>query len=380
MSLPVEGFCEPRFEALRSLLAENLDTGKELGLSVAVNVDGQVVADLWGGFADVARTRPWAEDTVVNTWSSTKMVTNLAALVLADRGELDVHAPVARYWPEFAANGKEGVLVRHVLSHTSGVAGWDQPMTLADMYDLEGSTARLAEQAPWWAPGTASGYHANDQGHLVGELVRRITGSSLTEFVRTQIAEPLGADFQIGLRPEDDDRAAELVPPPPHNIDFAALDPESAAVKTLTSPIFPAEEANSIAWRRAELGAVNGHGNARALCRVLSPLALGGAADGHRLLDPATIELVFEEQAHGVDLVLGIPLRWGIGFGLPEPASLPYIPDGRVCFWGGYGGSMTVVDLDRRMTISYVMNQMSAGLIGSERSAEYVSAAYAALS
>lgn len=379
MSVPVEGSNDPRFDALRSLLADNLASDKELGVSVAVDVDGEQVVDLWGGFADTAGTRPWTADTVVNVWSSSKMVLGLAALVLVDRGQLDVDAPVAQYWPEFAANGKDGVLVRHVLGHTSGVSGWDQPFTLEDMYDLGRATQRLAEQAPWWEPGSASGYHANDLGHLVGELVRRVTGLSLSEFVRTELAEPLSADFQVGLRPEDDGRAAEIVPPPPHGMDFSALDPESVMIKTFTSPMFPAETVNSEAWRRAELGAVNGHSNARGMCRLLSPLALGGSGRGHRLLGPGTIDLIFREQARGADLVLGIPLRWGIGFGLPEPATLPYIPDGRVCFWGGYGGSMTVIDTDRRLTVSYVMNKMNAGIIGSERSAEYISAVYDAI-
>lgn len=379
MSVPVEGVSEPRFDPLRALLSQNLASDKELGVSLAVNLNGEVVADLWGGFADPARSRPWAHDTVVNVWSSTKTVTSLAALVLVDRGWLDVDAPVGRYWPEFTANGKDGVLVRHVLGNTSGVSGWDQPFALEDLYDLERSTGRLAQQAPWWEPGTASGYHANSYGHLVGELVRRTTGSSLTEFVRTELAEPLGADFQIGLRETDDARAAQIVPPPPHPFDFAALDPASIMIKTFTSPLFPAETVNTTAWRRAEIGAVNGHGNARALCRILSALALGGSVDGRRLLSPATIELVFREQAHGTDLVLGIPLRWGIGFALPEPASLPYIPEGRVCFWGGYGGSLNVIDRDRRLTISYVMNKMNAGILGSDRSAEYVTAIYDAL-
>lgn len=379
MSVPVQGGSDARFDALRSLLTDNLAADRELGVSVAVDVDGELVADLWGGHADPARSRPWGRDTVVNVWSSTKTVTSLAALVLVDRGELDVDAPVARYWPEFAAHGKDGVLVRHVLGNTSGVSGWDQPFALEDLYDLERSTARLAGQAPWWEPGTASGYHANDYGHLVGELVRRTTGMSLREFVRTEIAEPLGADFQIGLRESDDARAAQIVPPPPLPFDFAALDPQSVIIKTFTSPLFPAETVNTVPWRRAEIGGVNGHGNARALCRILSALALDGVVDGHRLLSPATIELVFREQARGTDLVLGIPLRWGIGFGLPEPATLPYVPEGRVCFWGGYGGSLNVVDLDRRLTISYVMNKMNAGIIGSDRSAEYVTAVYDAL-
>ena len=379
MSVQVQGEHQPRFARLRSALADNLAAGEELGASLSVDIDGERVVDLWGGYADSARTTPWREDTVVNVWSSSKPVINLAVLVLADRGLLDVDAPVAEYWPEFAANGKQDVLVRHLMSHTSGVSGWEQPITVQDMYDVERTTDMLAAQAPWWEPGTASGYHSNNQGHLLDGLVRRVAGTPLADLVRTELAEPLGADFQIGLRAEDDVRAAEIVPPPPHNIDFAALDPASILVRTFANPIFPAEEVNTTAWRRARLGAVGGHGNARSLCSILSAVALDGTVNGHQLLSPATVELVFQEQARGVDLVLGVPMRWGMGFGLPEPATVPYIPDGRVCFWFGYGGSCTVVDADRRMTVSYVMNKMGAGIVGSERSAQYVTAVYDAV-
>ncbi len=377
MTTHVRGDSAPEFAELRALLEDNLDAGREVGVSVAVRLAGRPVADLWGGCADESHGRPWTEDTIVNVWSSTKMVTSLAVLMLVDRGQLDVDAPVARYWPEFAAAGKGNVLVRHVLSHTSGVSGWEQPFQTSDFYDLAGATARLAAQAPWWEPGTASGYHANNYGHLLGELVRRVTGASLTDFVRSEIAEPLSADFQIGLRAADQDRAAEVVPPPPP--EFGEIDPQSIMIRTFTAPLFPAVEANSTAWRRAELGAVNGHGNARSLCTILSSLANGGVVGEHRLLRPETIDLIFNEQARGVDLVLGIPMRWGMGYALPEPASVRYIPDGRICFWGGYGGSMTIVDLDRALTISYVMNKMAPGIIGSERSAEYVSAIYKAI-
>ena len=380
MSVQVQGENQPRYNKLRAALADNLASGEELGASVAVDVDGERVVDLWGGFADSARSNPWREDTVVNVWSASKPVINLAVLVLADRGLVDVDAPVARYWPEFAANGKEGVLVRHVMSHTSGVSGWDQPITLQDMYDVERATDLLAQQAPWWEPGTASGYHSNNQGHLIDGLVRRVTGGTpLADFVRTELAEPLGADFQIGLRAEDDDRAAEITPPPPHNIDFSALDPASVMLRTFANPYFPAEAVNTVEWRRARLGAVGGHGNARSLCQILSTVALGGTVNGHRLLSQETVDLVFKEQASGTDLVLGVPVRWGMGFGLPEPATVPYVPQGRVAFWFGYGGSCTVVDADRRMTVSYAMNKMGAGIIGSERSAQYVAAAYDAL-
>src|SRR5690606_8039862 len=189
-SMIVNGHQHPRFDRLRERLEENLASGEELGAAVAVDLDGQTVVDLWGGHADVARTRPWERDTIVNVWSTTKEVTALAMLILAERGLVDLDAPVATYWPDFAKNGKENVLVRHVMAHTSGVSGWEQPFVVEDMYDWELSTSRLAEQAPWWEPGTASGYHAQNQGHLLGEIVRRVTGRSLKQFVAEEIAAP----------------------------------------------------------------------------------------------------------------------------------------------------------------------------------------------
>ena len=375
----VQGYCDDRFAAVREVFEADLASGEELGGAICVDLDGETVVDVWGGSRDVARTVPWTEDTLVNVWSTTKTVTALAALVLVERGQLDVDAPVATYWPEFAAAGKQGVLVRHLLAHTSGVSGWDPPFALEDMYDLEAATARLAGQAPWWEPGTASGYHAQAQGHLVGEVVRRVDGRGLRQFVAEELAGPLGADLQIGAAEHDWHRIADVVPPPPLAIDLAALDPASPAARTFTGPVGDAAAANTPGWRRAELGALNAHATARAVARVLSAVTLGGEVDGVRLLSPATIEHVFREQARGVDLVLGIPLRWGIGFGLPEPASLPYVPDDRVCFWGGWGGSLIVMDLDRRMTFCYVMNRMNAGIIGSPRSEGYLRAAYASL-
>ncbi len=370
----VQGTCDARFEPVRDVLAEQLDSGNDTGASIAVNVDGRTVADLWGGWCDEEHRTPWGENTITNVWSTTKTVTNLAALMLADRGLLDPYAPVAKYWPEFAENGKERIEVRHILSHTSGVSGWEAPFTTEDMYDTEAATRQLATQAPWWEPGTASGYHAQNQGHLVGELVRRLTGKTLKTFVAQEIAGPLGADFQIGAIEADWGRIAPVTPPPPLPFDLASLDPGSPVYKTFTGPVADAAAANTPAWRRAELGALNGHGNARSVARILRVLALGGEAGGVRLLSPDAIGLIFDEQSHGPDLVLGVPLRFGIGYALPETETVPYIPPGRTCFWGGWGGSVILMDLDARTTISYMMNKMGPGIIGSDRSEAYVRA------
>jgi CubicO group peptidase (beta-lactamase class C family) len=375
----VEGFCDSRFKEVRDALEANLASGDELGASIAMNVDGEVVVDIWGGWRDEAETRPWAEDTIVNVWSTTKTVTSLAALMLVADGQLDVFAPVARYWPEFAAAGKERVEVRHLLAHTSGVAGLDQPAVMEDLYDWERSTGRLAAQSPWWEPGTASGYHALVFGHLIGEVVRRVSGLTLKQFVADRIAGPLGADFQIGADPADRGRISPVVPPPPLDIDLTALDMESPAIRTFTGPPVDANAANTDAWRAADIGGANGHGNARSVARILSAITLGGSVAGTQLLSSDVIDLIFQEQSSGLDLVLGVPLRFGIGFGLPESQTIPYVPTGRVCFWGGWGGSMIVMDLDRRTTLSYMMNRMAAGIIGSPRAQVYTEAAYRAL-
>jgi CubicO group peptidase (beta-lactamase class C family) len=352
---PLGGTCSARFDPLRELFAAKLESGEDLGASLAVNIDGEMVVDLWGGWADEARTAPWGENTITNVFSTTKAMTALAALVLVDRGELDLDANVATYWPEFAARGKAGVKVRHLLSHMSGVSGWEQPITLEDLYDWDKSTALLAAQAPWWEPGTASGYHMLTYGHLIGEVIRRITGQRLGEFFAAHIAGPLGADFHIGLPPSEFHRVANVVPPP--SFDPMQLDPNSVAFKTWTNPTMrPLHECSCTErWRRADIGAANGHGNARSVARLQSAVACGGEVDGVRLLSPQTIDRIFEVQSNGIDLVIGIPLKIGVGYSL--------LPEGRVCCWGGAGGSLAMIDVDRRMTFAYVMNKMAPGSI-----------------
>ena len=377
----IYGNYDPRFRALVDMLSANVDSGADVGASVAVTLDGKMVVDIWSGWTDEARTIPWQSDTITCVWSSTKTVTSLAALVLVDRGELDVFKPVAHYWPEFAANGKGAIEVRHLLSHTSGVSGWEQPIELADLYDWEKSTSMLAAQPPWWKPGSASGYHDKNFGHLVGEVIRRITGQKLGEFVASEIAGPLSADFHIGLDPSQFHRVSNVIPfPGPLPADFA-LDPNSVSYKTLRGPAWEPSVSWTAAWRRADIGAANGHGNARSLARLQSVVACGGEVDGVRLLSPSTCDLIFLEQSNGEDLVIRVPqpvrLRFGIGYALKNE-TISYLADGRVCSWGGWGGSIIAVDLDRRMTISYVMNRMEGGQ-GGERGQDLARAAWAAI-
>jgi CubicO group peptidase (beta-lactamase class C family) len=377
--LVVGGHCAEPFAEVRRVLVESLAAGEELGASLAVDIGGETVVDVWGGYRDRARTQPWERNTVVNLWSISKTVTALATLLLVDRGDLDLDAPVARYWPEFAAHGKESVLVRHILAHSSGVAGWEPPFTLEQMCDTDTAATRLAGQRPRWEPGSASGYHAQNQGHLLGELVRRVTGVRLREFVRTEIAEPLGADLQIGATGVSAERIAELEPPPPTRLRLPDGADRTSAASAFGAPPVDALAAEESLWRRSELGALNAHGNARSVARVLSVLSCGGAVNGRRWLSKLTAAAAFVEQTRGIDRVLGIQLRWGLGLALPWPEHLPLIPAGDRAFWGGWGGSMVVVDRAHRATIAYTMNRMGPDVLGSARAARYLDAAFAAL-
>jgi CubicO group peptidase (beta-lactamase class C family) len=375
----VEGTSTARFEPVRAALAAHLEAGEEVGASIAVDVDGVMEVDLWGGHADRARTVPWQRDTLVSMWSTTKTLTNLAALVLVDRGALDLHRPVAHYWPEFAAQGKEHIEVRHILSHTSGLSGWEQPFTMEDLYDWPTASARLAAQAPWWEPGSASGYHVQTQGQMVGELVRRVSGRTLTEFVDTEIAKPAQADVQIGARQADWPRIADLLAPSRLSGIPAGLDPEGIFTRTLLGSPARDEHVDTPQWRSAELGAVNGHGNARGMARALSVISRRGQVNGLRLLSAETVDKVFDVQADGVDLFLGVPVRWGIGYALADPRTMPHMPTGNICFWVGRGGSIVMMDLDRGVTFAYTMNRVGDGLLGSERTHDYIKHVYAVL-
>jgi CubicO group peptidase (beta-lactamase class C family) len=354
----VEGHFDIRFSRVHDALAANLASGADIGASAAVYVDGEPVVDIWGGWLDVEHTKAWQRDTIVNTFSTTKTMTALCALILADRGVLDLNAPVAKYWPEFAAAGKERVLVRHVLGHTSGLPGWTAPVTLADILDREKAASLLAQQAPWWEPGTKIGYEAITYGPLLGEVIRRVAGKTLGRFFAEDVAGPLGGDFHIGTGPECDDRVAPLIQSSP------AIEPRndgSIYDRVFFNPLVLPPDAFTTLWRRGELGGSNGYGNARGVAAIQSVLACGGEVRGVRLLSAKGCERALEEQAEGTDLVAGFPLRWGMGYGL-NSATFNGIYGGRfgdhrVAFWGGSGGSICINDLDSRMTVAYVMNK-----------------------
>lgn len=372
----IHGTCAEGFEPVRSAMLANFDQGNELGASVCVTLAGKPLVDLWAGAADEDE-RPWERDTIVNVYSTTKTMSATVMLMLADQGLIDFAAPVAEYWPEFAANGKEAVLVSHVMAHNAGLSGFEPTIGAADLYDEEAVEHQLAAQKPWWEPGTHSGYHAISQGNLEAGIVRRVTGRSIGTYFREEVAQPLGADFHIGLPESEDHRVGNLVPPP-EGLDGRALEPGDMAFRTLSSCPLDATEPRTRAWRAAEIPAAGGIGNARSVGRVHSALACGGEVDGVRLLSELGVERIFEAQSEDVDQVLKMKMKLGLGFGLMNE-SIPLSPNPRACFWGGWGGSIALIDLDEQLTVSYVMNKMASGLVGDLRGAMIVIAAYQAL-
>ncbi len=374
----LHGSCDARLEPVREAFARNFTELGDVGASFAMTLEGEFVVDLWGGRRNAARTEPWLADTIVNVYSCTKTMTALCALLLADRGELDFDAPVAKYWPEFAANGKERIEVRHLMSHSAGLPCLDEIDSRHIWYDWDRVAELLAAQAPWWEPGTASGYHAITQGNLVGEVVRRISGRSLGTFLREELAEPLGADFHVGVDPAHFHRIGELIPPPVEAHDSLEMEPGSIMERTIRGGALDVGDTRTAAWRQAEMPAVNGHGNARSIVRIQTLLANHGTAFGKTLMSPAGCMAVMEEQTNGMDLVLGVPVRFGLGYGLPGETDPP-TPNENVCFWDGYGGSTVVCDLDARVAFSYVMNRMDAGVHGDERGTGLWRAVYESL-
>ena len=370
-AIEIHGICDEKFTRVRDALAENFATHGEVGAALAVMVDGEMVVDLWAGHADAAQSRAWERDTLVNVYSTTKGMTALCAHRLVERGLLDLDAPVARYWPEFAQGGKGELPVRYLLSHRAGLPALSEPLPPGSLYNWEVMTSALAKQEPWWEPGTKHGYHALTYGWLVGEVVRRISRKSLGTFFRDEVAEPLGLDFHIGLASNHDGRTAEVIPPVEADLEGGFLsailsDPESMSYKSfsLTEEPIDLEQANTPEWRAAEIPAANGHGSARAVARVYGVLARGGELEDVRVLGASAIERAIVEQSDGLDAVLLLPSRFGMGFMLTQP-ELQLGPNEHAFGHSGLGGSLGFADPDAKLGFGYTMNKMivSADLV-----------------
>ncbi|MFK7730915.1 MAG: serine hydrolase domain-containing protein [Pseudomonadales bacterium] len=377
MTIDVGGYCAPEFIAVKEAFIKNFESELEIGASVALTVSGVNVVDLWAGDLVDTDGQKWQQDTIVNVWSTTKTMAAIVMLMLADRGELDFYETVASYWPEFAQNGKQDIEVRHIMSHAAGLASVENPIVMGDFCDHERIIKLLEAQTPWWEPGSKSGYHAITQGHLQNELVRRITGQTLGAFFKEQVAEPLDADFHIGTPESLLHRIGFLEPPEPR--DMQGLDTDSIAVRTMGNPSMDALAPRTEAWRGAEIPAANGHGNARSVARIHSAIACGGEVDGVRLLSEEGCRRIFDEQTNGIDLVLGTPVRFGMGFGL-NTESRAFSPNANACPWGAWGGPMSQIDLDAEMSFAYVMNRMRSGTTGDMRAATLLAAAYESIS
>jgi len=374
-SFEVKGKCDDRFSAVQEAFAKNFEDGLEVGASFAATLNGEFVVDIWAGHADAAKTESWEEDTIVNVWSSTKPMSFLCMLMLVERGLLDLEAPISRYWPEFAEAGKEDIPVKFIMSHQAGLAAIDEPLPQEVWFDWDRFISALEAQKPLWEPGTKSGYHGMTQGFLLGEILKRITGKSMGRFFKEEIALPLNADFHIGLDQKHNPRVAEIIPPE----DPDPIEPGSLIDRMMSNPAgYTAEIANMQAWRSAEVPAANGHGNARAIAKIMSIFTLGGEVNNTRFLSSATIDKVLEEQVYAEDLVLGVPIRFGLGFGLVSE-EMPMSPNPRTFFWGGWGGSLVVVDLDAELTFSYTMNKMGNSPVDDMRAAGQAMALYGSL-
>ena len=387
----VHGDCDERLAAVREVFVENFRERGDIGAAVAVTIDGEPLVDLWGGYLDAARTRPWQRDSIVNVWSLGKAMTALCTLRLVEQGRVDLDAPVADYWPEFAAGGKQALPLHMLLSHRAGLPAVGRPLPAGASLEWETMTRALAEQEPWWEPGTRHGYHVNTYGHLAGEVVRRVTGRSLGAYFQDEIARPLGIDCYIGFGPEHDDRVAEwvaYVPPegqqdPPRR-PWLEQDPadlegiELARYMAYRNPAPGGPGVNTRAWRAAEFPSTNPHSNARSMARIFGALASGGAVDGVRVLEAATIERATRIEADGEDAVLGRPTRFGLGFQLTMPDIRPMGPNPGAFGHYGAGGIVAISDPRERIGFAFVCNQ--AGRAWRDpRNIALIDALYAAL-
>jgi CubicO group peptidase (beta-lactamase class C family) len=377
--IEIHGACDARFAPVREAFARSFRESHEIGAGVAIAVEGELAVDLWAGHKDLARTQPWERDTLVNVYSTTKGVTALAAHRLVDEGKLDLDAPVAKYWPEFAQAGKGALPVRFLLSHRAGLPAVRKLLPNEALYDWTAMTDALAAEAPWWTPGDAHGYHAVTFGWLVGEVVRRITGKSLGAYVRDTFARPLGLDFHVGLAEREHARVADILQPaaPDPTGEAAKMflralaEPEGVTARAFMNPPSMALGPNTPAWRSAEIPGANGHSTAGALATLYGRAALGDGA----VISREAIARCRTEQSRGDDLVLGVPTRFGLGFMLRQETH-----EGGRCLGAGAfghpgaGGSLAFADPEARLAFGYVMNRMGPRILLDDRAIALVEA------
>jgi CubicO group peptidase (beta-lactamase class C family) len=372
---PISGDCPPQFAPVREAFAANFAEGKELGAGFAAAIDGELVVDLRGGFADRARQRPWDEKTLVPIFSSTKAIAALLVARAVGQGKIDYKARVVELWPEFGQHGKDRLTVEQVMSHQAGLAGFTEPVDPALWFDWEGMCARIAATAPLWEPGTASGYHPATFGYIAGEILRRADGRTVGRVLREDLAGPLGLDIWIGLPDSEHGRVAEVVKPPGP----ALLGPITPIKRAAFYNAWSAPPRGlSPEWRRAELPAANGHAKAGDLARLMAALACDGKLDGFEVLAPGIAAQAARARICGQNLVLPFDLCWGAGLLRNERLNI-YGPGQDSFGHSGWGGSCVMADPDRRLSAAYVMNKQSVHLIGDPRPVKIIEALYGCL-
>jgi CubicO group peptidase (beta-lactamase class C family) len=383
LAVPLNGLCEERFAGVLEAFQENYRKEDEVGSAVCVVQDGRTVVDLWGGWKDASRRDPWQHDTIVCMMSVGKGITGLTFSLLLDRGLVSIDAPVARYWPEFAAAGKDTLPVRYILDHRAGLPILTDPLWPGAIYDPEAICRALAAQAPLWEPGTVAAYHIHNQGFLLGEIIRRVTGKTVGRLLREELAGPLGADYMIGgLSSRDEARCAQVQP----NMEARLFAAREAEAENLRGKVFvqnPPEPwpttLNSHAWRVHEIASGNGHGNARGVARMYGAFARGGELDGIRLVSPATVELIRTEQHNITEVMQERPYHQGLGVLLNTPAAVYMGPNPRAFGHHGIGGSLGFGDPENRIGFSYAVNRMHAVGTNGPRAARLIDALYQAL-
>lgn len=377
IDFPVHGEVAPGFERVREVFQANFTDDIEVGAGFSAYVGDELVADLWGGFTDRECSRPWQRDTLVNVYSTTKGIASLAFAQVVEAGLLDYDAPVSDVWPEFRA-AANGLTIGQFLSHQSGVPGTRAKLSVSDLYDFEAMCERLAAEEPFWEPGTAAGYHAINWGFLAGELVRRVTGEMIGEWLRKRVAQPLGADFHIGLPASEHHRVASVIGP-----NHARIQPDLAALMAMKMPEFypvalqnptvrPFKDVGSAQWRQADIAAANGHGTAQSVARLYQ-----GALSGELFNADTLAKLQQLEVGDDEDLVLGRPMRRGRGVIINTEQG--YGPSPVAFGHAGAGGSVGFADPANGLSVGYVMNQMQPGIETDTRGKRLIDALYACL-
>lgn len=371
----IAGLAPPRFATVKDAFAANFADGEELGARFTLVEAGEVVLDLWAGYADRHGTKPFDERTLTPVFSTTKALAALLMARLVDQGELDYGQTVASVWPEFAAAGKASITVEQMLSHQEGLSGFPDKMDPAEWFDWDAICAKLAAMAPLWPPGTASGYHPITFGYLAGEVFRRVEGRTMGTALRQDLAEPFGLDLWIGLPDSEFDRVADLQRP--NALPNFGHHNAATTAAFLTPWSSPAGRGQS-EWRRMEIPSANGHCTAHALARLMGALANDGWLDGEDILSPALIAEASRERIRGQDLVLPFEMSWAAGFMRNETVH-PWGPGDRTFGHSGWGGSCAFADPERKLGGAYVMNKQSTDLLGDKRARRLIEAAYASL-